>query len=353
MWCVAAAALAAGPAATFDPFEADDAGAASAARTSTDRTARGYDPFEATDAVPTLADRSEEQTIDPFEAVDDETPQDVEPSAAVAEVPAEPPSSLGRLTEELAVEEPAPDEAAEELSAETVERSPLPAATQDEEGGLRAELVITESAGAGDSFAQTDSKDAETPWWQLQIEEQPPQPQPEATPEQIAQRREQIEKERAKAKEACEEIYREVRDDVISTVDLDIRLKGNPGEDYPFDCTLGSETFQPRNWSTITYRWKAAGLCHKPLYFQEVQLERYGHTWGPVLQPFVSGAHFFLTVPALPYAMGIQTPNECVYTLGYYRPGSCAPYMIEALPFTWRAAAFQGGVATGMAFIFP
>ena len=41
------------------------------------------------------------------------------------------------------------------------------------------------------------------------------------------------------------------------------------------------------------------------------------------------------------------------YSLGYYRPGSCAPYMIEPLGFTWRAAAFQAGAVTGAAFAIP
>ncbi len=99
--------------------------------------------------------------------------------------------------------------------------------------------------------------------------------------------------------------------------------------------------------------WKASGLCSKPLYFVQVQMERYGHSWGPILDPIVSGAHFFGTVPILPYKMGLQTPNECVYTLGYYRPGSCAPYMISPLGFTWRAAAFEAGVWTGGAFAIP
>jgi hypothetical protein len=74
---------------------------------------------------------------------------------------------------------------------------------------------------------------------------------------------------------------------------------------------------------------------------------------GPALDPLVSGAHFFGTFPILPYKMGLMTPNECVYTLGYYRPGNCAPYMIDAVPFTWRAAAFEAGAWTGGAFIVP
>jgi hypothetical protein len=67
----------------------------------------------------------------------------------------------------------------------------------------------------------------------------------------------------------------------------------------------------------------------------------------------MSGVHFFGTLPILPYKMGLKTPNECVYTLGYYRPGNCAPYLVGGVPFTWRAAAFEAGAATGMSFIFP
>jgi hypothetical protein len=174
---------------------------------------------------------------------------------------------------------------------------------------------------------------------------------------EAARRREvedqQIEAERIKTEETCEEFLAGVKADNIRTVNLVIRLEGRAGEDYPFDCGLGNEQFQPRRWAQTTYLWKAAGLCHKPLYFEQVQMERYGHSWGPVLDPLVCGAHFFGTVPVLPYKMGITTPNECVYTLGCYRPGSCAPYMIPAVPFTWRAAAFEFGAWTGGSFAIP
>src|SRR5690606_15394574 len=126
------------------------------------------------------------------------------------------------------------------------------------------------------------------------------------------------------------------------------------GEDFPFLCSLDDGTvFAPRQWCEITYMWKASGLCHKPLYFGDVHLERYGHSLGPVAQPLLSGAHFFGSVAVLPYKMGLQTPNECVYALGYYRPGSCAPYMLDPIPFTWRAGLFQAGAVVGVAAILP
>ena len=124
--------------------------------------------------------------------------------------------------------------------------------------------------------------------------------------------------------------------------------------DLPQDCPLGKNAvFQPRNWAPITYAWTASGLCHKPLYFEDVQLERYGHMAGPWLQPFASGAHFFLTIPILPYKMGLEPPNECIYALGYYRPGDCAPYMLDPIPLSVRAALFEAGALTGAACVIP
>jgi hypothetical protein len=181
----------------------------------------------------------------------------------------------------------------------------------------------------------------------------PMAPEPAMTPEQREQRRQQLQQERLEAEQTCEEFIAAVRADNIRSVSLDIRMQGVAGEDYPFECGLGDELFAGRAWPQVTYLWKAAGLCHKPLYFEQVQAERYGHSAGPVLDPLVAGAHFFGTFPILPYKMGLMTPNECVYTLGYYRPGSCAPYMIPAVPFTWRAAAFEAGAWTGGAFAIP
>ena len=114
---------------------------------------------------------------------------------------------------------------------------------------------------------------------------------------------------------------------------------------------MADEEFLTRGWMPITYTWKASGLCHKPLYFEEVQVERYGHTVGPILQPIASGAHFFVSVLALPYSMGMYPPHECMYALGYYRPGSCAPLMIEPIPLSVRGGLAAGGAAVGLSAI--
>ncbi len=113
----------------------------------------------------------------------------------------------------------------------------------------------------------------------------------------------------------------------IKTVMVRLSVSGVEGNDYPCECSLGTEVYQRRAFSPTTFTWKATGVCHRPLYFEDVQLERYGHSWNPVVQPFMSAAHFFISIPLLPYKMGLNPPNECIYTLGYYRPEQFVPLM--------------------------
>ena len=123
--------------------------------------------------------------------------------------------------------------------------------------------------------------------------------------------------------------------------------------ELPYECGVPESGSMARNWTPSTYTWKASALCHKPFYFEDIQLERYGHSAGPVLQELRSGAHFFLNIAALPYNIGVHTPNECQYTLGYYRPGNCAPFRGYALPLSARGALTATGFYVGLPYIIP
>ena len=122
---------------------------------------------------------------------------------------------------------------------------------------------------------------------------------------------------------------------------------------FPKQCRIGLDTYDLRNWEPITFTWKASALTQKPLYFEDVQLERYGHTMGPWLQPARSGAHFFLNIAVLPYRMGIHPWNECQYSLGYYRPGSLAPRQLPAFPLNAKASLWQAGAMIGGVYLIP
>jgi hypothetical protein len=157
----------------------------------------------------------------------------------------------------------------------------------------------------------------------------------------------------AEEAEDCREALQRLREDRLAGIDLDIRVGGRPGNDYPCECRLEGESFEPRRFATTMFTWKAAGYCHKPLYFEDWQLERYGHSHGPLADPFFSAAHFFTTLPVLPYKMGVELPWECVYPLGYYRPGDCAPWTVPAIPISLRGMAVEAATVTGLVFLFP
>ena len=157
----------------------------------------------------------------------------------------------------------------------------------------------------------------------------------------------------AEANKACREALKELRDDGLDNIELDIRVGGRPGNDYPCECRLEGEAYQPRRFASTTFTWKAAGYCRKPLYFEDWNLERYGHSRGVLADPWISAAHFFVSVPVLPYKMGVQAPWECVYPLGYYRPGSCAPWTCPAIPISARGFAVEAATITGIVFLLP
>lgn len=121
----------------------------------------------------------------------------------------------------------------------------------------------------------------------------------------------------------------------------------------PHLCGLSNDDWRQREFAPIKMTWKSSELMHKPLYFEDVALERYGHSAGPVVQPVLSTGHFFANIAVLPYKMGIHPMSECQYALGYYRPGNCAPWQIPAIPLSGRGALMQAGVMTGMAGLLP
>lgn len=126
-----------------------------------------------------------------------------------------------------------------------------------------------------------------------------------------------------------------------------------PTSNVPESCPLPDEPFQRKAPTPVTFTWKASSLCYKPLYFEDVQLERYGHYCHPLLQPALSRVRFWLTVPCLPYLIGVDPPNQCVYDLGYYRPGNCAPSMLEPIPISLRGGLLEAGSVVGAVVLIP
>lgn len=102
-----------------------------------------------------------------------------------------------------------------------------------------------------------------------------------------------------------------------------------------------------RTWMMTAFQWQATAFCHRPLYFEEPNLERLGYSHG-FCQPLVSAGHFFGRIPALPYLMHADPYCECDYTLGEFRPGSCAPYLCQRPPVSGHGTVAQAVVTTAL-----
>jgi hypothetical protein len=94
------------------------------------------------------------------------------------------------------------------------------------------------------------------------------------------------------------------------------------------------------------------GFCHRPLYFEEYYLERHGRSFG-ALQPAVSAAHFFATVPAMPYLMTVNPSGRCSYIAGVGPDGGTIFSSGRPIRRHLAGAIVQGGVITGLGFILP
>ncbi len=106
------------------------------------------------------------------------------------------------------------------------------------------------------------------------------------------------------------------------------------------------------NWPTFTYAWEASAVPHNPLWFEDVNLERYGYTHG-ILQPWISGGRFFINVVFLPYHIVAEPPGTLEYPLGYYRPGDAAPPVRQIKPVKPLAAVAEAAFIIGMIIILP
>ena len=103
----------------------------------------------------------------------------------------------------------------------------------------------------------------------------------------------------------------------------------------------------------LQFSWIASELYHQPLYFEDPILERAGQTHHHLVQPWLSGAHFFGTFPIIPYKIGLDRLHDRVYVLGYPRPGTPNPSLGRRLPFELDAAGFEAATWLGLLFVLP
>jgi len=122
---------------------------------------------------------------------------------------------------------------------------------------------------------------------------------------------------------------------------------------FPEVVNLPENGTTDRMYADMHYHWHASNLHHNPLYFEDVSLERYGHAYPPMVQPFVSVGKAGLQLVGMPYQLALNPAWNEEYVLGYYRPGDPAPHLRYRVPFNKKAALTATAAYTGLIFLFP
>jgi hypothetical protein len=146
----------------------------------------------------------------------------------------------------------------------------------------------------------------------------------------------------------------------IGQVNIDLRTKPKNGSTtVPEDLTVQtsavyastSDEIQSELFYTKS-RNRDEIFAYQPLYFEEVNLERYGRNCG-ALQPAVSSLRFFATIPLLPYAMTTYHPSTTYTRKWPYEAGWGAPRVREFEPLKLKPSLVQAGAITGLVFVLP
>ncbi len=136
---------------------------------------------------------------------------------------------------------------------------------------------------------------------------------------------------------------------------LSYAMKNISREQLPedFDDKIDNGQYVARESGAKVLQWAPTNLYHYPLYFEDPSLERYGHAYHPLVQPFASYGRFATQLVGLPYQMALHPVNSKQYTLGYYRPGECAPKKHYQIPFNEEATIVEVATIIGFILIFP
>jgi hypothetical protein len=124
--------------------------------------------------------------------------------------------------------------------------------------------------------------------------------------------------------------------------------------EFPKDVYLiaPGEVYAGRKWPMQSTATVPNIVCYRPLYFEDLNSERYG--WDACLfQPFLSTGKFYLDTLMLPYNMGVLSPCDCECNTGYYLPGTPVPYMCYVPPLSWKGILYQSAAIAIPAAIWP
>lgn len=145
-------------------------------------------------------------------------------------------------------------------------------------------------------------------------------------------------------------------DSEFSLAEMAIQLRKSSGKtalEFPDSENMRiTSSMKPRNFQQTVTSKQPSYVVYQPLYFQQINHERYGWEFG-VFQPIVSTGQFYGDVLLFPYKFAANPPWWCDTNAGYALPGDPVPLRFLTTPFSWRGVIGEAGVAVGGAALFP
>jgi hypothetical protein len=120
---------------------------------------------------------------------------------------------------------------------------------------------------------------------------------------------------------------------------------------FPEEPALSKEPYYGRDWPKSRMLVEPHFVCHKRLYFEELNADRYGWEIGP-FQPLISGLQFYKDVALLPYHIGTD-PCRCYdCSKGKCLPGDPVPLLLYPPELSVTGALAEAVTVAGLAVMF-
>jgi hypothetical protein len=121
---------------------------------------------------------------------------------------------------------------------------------------------------------------------------------------------------------------------------------------FPVYPPTPKEVSLTRNWPVLTEVAEPPYVCYRRLYFEQINLERYGWDFC-LLTPFLAQGKFYFDLVTLPYHAGTDLFRRYECNSGYPLPGDPVPFMIYKPELSLTGAAFEVAKVGCILVTFP
>jgi hypothetical protein len=122
--------------------------------------------------------------------------------------------------------------------------------------------------------------------------------------------------------------------------------------EFPKEPDLTREPYPGRFWPKFDEVVEPAYVCHRRLYFEELNAERYGWDFG-IFQPFLSAGYFYWDVATMPYHAFTAPCRKFDCSASKCLPGDPVPYLIYPPDLSVTGTVAQGATIAALIAIFP